>query len=150
MKKPAKSFMRKELRVIIDTNVFVSALIGKSKTIAHLYEPFLDVEFTPLLSFEMMQELVGIIRRPKLKKYLKVEDIKHFEKLIKTDTIPVITSQKVDICRDAKDNMILECAASSKPKPDFIVTGDKDLLVLKTFQKVPIVTPKEFIARLKK
>jgi putative PIN family toxin of toxin-antitoxin system len=127
----------------------VSALIGKGKTLSQLYEAFLDAKFTPLLSPEMMGELVGVIRRPKFKKYLKVEDLKRFEKLIETDTIPIVASHKLSICRDPKDNMLLECALSSEIKPDFIVTGDEDLLILKSFHDIPIITPKEFLNRLR-
>jgi putative PIN family toxin of toxin-antitoxin system len=141
--------MKSELKVVIDTNVFVSALIGKSKTLSRLYEAFLDAKFTPLLSLDMLAELVEVIRRHKFKKYLKLEDVKRFEELIKTDTILVAVSRTVNICRDQKDNILLECAACAERKPDFIVSGDDDLLVLKSFHGIPIIRPKDFLKYLK-
>jgi len=54
----------------------------------------------------------------------------------------VIVTSNVNICRDAKDNFLLSLAKDSKA--DFLITGDKDLLVLKQFEGVQIVTIAEF------
>ena len=51
-----------------------------------------------------------------------------------------------DAVRDPKDRMILACAVGGKA--DIIVSGDKDLLVVKTYRDIPIVTPAEFLAIL--
>jgi putative PIN family toxin of toxin-antitoxin system len=52
----------------------------------------------------------------------------------------------VKVCRDPKDNMFLECAALTRA--DFIVAGDKDLLVLGNYRHTRIVTPAQYIALL--
>jgi uncharacterized protein len=49
----------------------------------------------------------------------------------------------VDVCRDPKDNMFLECAALAKA--EYIIAGDKDLLILGTFRGTRIITPNEYI-----
>jgi len=141
--------MKKEPKVIIDTNVFVSALIGKSKTFIRLYEAFVNVKFTPILSLEMRIELFEVIRRQKFKKYITSDEIKRFEELISVDSISVIATKRINICRDIKDNILLECAISSEIKPDCIVTGDNDLLILKSFHNIPIIEPQEFISQLR-
>jgi uncharacterized protein len=51
--------------------------------------------------------------------------------------------EKIDVCRDSKDNMILELAVAGKA--DFIITGDKDLKVLNPFRKIQILSPAEFL-----
>jgi predicted nucleic acid-binding protein len=51
-------------------------------------------------------------------------------------------SETVDICRDPKDNMFLECAVAVNAY--YLVSGDSDLLVLKEFKKIPIVTVNQF------
>ena len=51
-------------------------------------------------------------------------------------------TSNVDLCRDAKDNFLLSLAKDSKS--DFLITGDKDLLVLKEFEKTRIVTIAEY------
>jgi predicted nucleic acid-binding protein len=50
----------------------------------------------------------------------------------------------LDVCRDSEDHIILECAVQSHA--DFIVTGDKDLLVLKEFLGTRIVAPADFLS----
>lgn len=52
--------------------------------------------------------------------------------------------KKVTICRDFKDNILLEVALTGKA--DFLVSGDKDLLVLKKFKKTKIIFPADFLA----
>jgi putative PIN family toxin of toxin-antitoxin system len=67
--------------------------------------------------------------------------------LLKEKAEIVESTEKVSLCRDPKDNIVLECASAGMP--DFIVTGDKDLLSIKEFNNIPIITPKEFIKLLK-
>jgi len=55
----------------------------------------------------------------------------------------VKTKEEITVCRDPKDNMILELAVAGQA--DYIVTGDKDLLALNPFRKIQIVTPAEFL-----
>ena len=52
-------------------------------------------------------------------------------------------TQKVEDCRDPKDNFILECALEAQP--DYIVTGDSDLLVLHPYKGIKIITPTKFL-----
>ncbi|HEV8160029.1 MAG TPA: putative toxin-antitoxin system toxin component, PIN family, partial [Pyrinomonadaceae bacterium] len=56
----------------------------------------------------------------------------------------VETSETIVVCRDPKDDKLLELALSGNA--DFLVTGDKDLLVLNPFRGgVKIITPREFL-----
>lgn len=58
-----------------------------------------------------------------------------------------ITGSVSGVCRDPKDDFILECAA--KANADLIVTGDKDLLSLNSFGTIKIVTPRQYMDRTK-
>jgi predicted nucleic acid-binding protein len=61
-----------------------------------------------------------------------------------SSAIRVEVSGKIQgICRDPKDDMVLECAAVSGA--EIIVSGDKDLLVLKNYQGIRVVTPRGFL-----
>ncbi len=53
--------------------------------------------------------------------------------------------EKIFVCRDPKDNMILELAVAGNA--DFIVTGDQDLLTLNPFRKIKIVNPVNFLKK---
>ncbi|MBI5873893.1 MAG: putative toxin-antitoxin system toxin component, PIN family [Candidatus Omnitrophica bacterium] len=139
--------MKKELRAVIDTNVIISAAIGKSAVFTKIYDSFVNSLFTPVLSVSLREEIFGAVRKPSLRKYFRAEEMKRFRELIKVDTLLVTPSKKIVLCRDAKDNIVLEAALEAKA--DLIVTGDKDLLCLNPFQNIRIITPKEFVDRLK-
>jgi putative PIN family toxin of toxin-antitoxin system len=64
---------------------------------------------------------------------------------LKGSTRVIVTGDLTGICRDPKDDFILECAV--KGRADLIVTGDKDLLALGSFEGVAILTPREYLDR---
>ncbi len=59
----------------------------------------------------------------------------------------VSPDQKVNVCRDKKDNFLIESALEGKA--DYLVTGDDDLLLLNPFQNIKIIKPKDFEKMLK-
>ena len=140
--------MRKELRAVIDTNIIISAVIGKSTTLINIYNCFVDNLFTPIFSPHLQEEILDVIKRPHIRKYFRAKEINKFKKLIKADSILVIPSNKLSLCRDSSDNFILEAAVEAKA--DFIVTGDKDLLSLQKSFGIPIVNAFQFSKILNK
>jgi putative PIN family toxin of toxin-antitoxin system len=136
----------KEPKVVIDSNVLVSALKGKT-THALLYTAFKESRFKLVISTEIIKELAAVLYRPHLK--INPRDIKELFRLIKANSIRInLPPPFITACRDPKDNFILELAV--KAEADFIVTGDKDLLVLNPFKGISIVTLNEFISCLNK
>ncbi len=132
--------MAKKNRIIIDTNLWISFLITKNYDF--LDELIESKKLELIFSSESLEEFLNVIKRPKLIKYFHQDDIDlildifgKYSKLIK------VTS-KTDACRDAKDNFLLSLAKDGKA--DFLITGDKDLLVLNKFEKTKIVTMSEF------
>ena len=63
--------------------------------------------------------------------------------LIREHSLRVRLYGTVSVCRDPGDNMVLECA--ERARADLIVTGDKDLLVLRSYKSTSIVTPAEYL-----
>ena len=53
-------------------------------------------------------------------------------------------SGTLHVCRDPNDDMVLECAVLSRAKT--IISGDKDLLALRTYQEIRIVTPAQYLS----
>ena len=134
----------KRLQVILDTNLWISFLITKtlSKLDKHLQQGKMQLVF----SEESFTEFLEVANRLKFKKYFTHSDIKElFEYMHQYGKIIEVES-KVTICRDYKDNFWLELAQDSKA--DYLVTGDKDLLVLKKFGKTKILTFKDFIKEI--
>lgn len=131
-------------RVVIDTNVLISALLFKSSV------PFRAVELAEkqgliLYSEATLKELEQVLNRQKFNKYLSLEDRQVF--LLKFISLSqlVTTTEKIAVCRDEKDNKFLELAVSGNANA--IVTGDLDVLTLNPFQAVEIFTPDMFIDR---
>ena len=140
MTKPAKSSMT---IAVIDTNVFVSALIG-SPTCREIYQLLKEDRFRLIISGELISELKTVLARAKfgLSKGEVAIAILH----IRRKAQKVKPSERILLCRDVKDNIVLEAASAART--DFIVTGDKDLLSLKAFRKTLIVTPRKFLNAL--
>lgn len=134
-----------KIKAIIDTNVFVKALIG-SPINEKVYNTFENDLFELILSKKMLEEIADVLSRPKLG--IDLEDIKEALRLIKRKAKIIEATTKIDACRDSSDNIILEAAVSAKA--DIIVTNDKDLLILNPFRNIPIIPPSEFLKILKK
>jgi putative PIN family toxin of toxin-antitoxin system len=127
------------MRVVLDTNVFVSAFVfgGLPGKILDLYT---DEAFVLYLSDEIVAEL----RRVLTESFdWSQEDIDAVLEPILSRVEVVIPTPGILGSRDLNDNHILACAHASKA--DAIVTGDNDLLVLKEFEGVPIITPRGFV-----
>jgi putative PIN family toxin of toxin-antitoxin system len=127
-----------KLRVVIDTNIFISGLNwgGNPKMIL---DQWLCHKFDLLLSPYLASEIVSTYQDFKQ----PTDNIKQLKLYLETKTIKVVPTKKVTICRDKKDKQILDLCLFGKA--DFLITGDKDLLALKKFEKTSIVKPKEFL-----
>jgi putative PIN family toxin of toxin-antitoxin system len=126
--------------VVADTNVLVSALIGKR--LRTFFETLAENKFRLCFSEQTFEELFIVLSRPKFSPYLSQSDIQEFKELMYYHSKLVFPKETIHKCRDPKDNIFLECAVE-KPV-DYVVTGDSDLLVLHPFRGIPIITPEEF------
>lgn len=128
------------IRVIIDTNLWISFLISKQLGRADFLFERDDIIF--LFSQESLEEFVEVARRPKLRKYFPIEKIGELFDLIAEIGEIVAVSAVVNVCRDPKDNFLL--ALSHDGNADYLVTGDNDLLEIKRFGDTEILTFSEF------
>jgi len=128
-------------KVTLDTNILISALGWEGKP-RQVFEKVLDGEIELIISEEHFEELSGVLDYPKLD--FTEEEKDRFKSLVLGIAALVKPIEKIDVIKqDPDDNMILEAAVAGKA--DFIVTGDPDLLVLKEFRSIRIVTAKEFL-----
>jgi len=131
-----------KVRCVADTNVLISALLLKNSP------PFQSVEQiflkgVMLRSEATLAELRRVLEKKKLERYVTTEERQIFLAKFLMESELVAISERVEACRDPKDNQFLELAVNGKA--DFIVTGDEDLLVLHPFRAVQIVTPRNFL-----
>ena len=129
------------LRLVVDANVWVSYLLTRS--FGRLNELVTGPSFQLLRSDALMVELTDVLDRPRLRRQLAPNDVKELLELIIRSSRYIEVSSTVDVCRDPDDNHLL--ALCKDGNADLLITGDKDLLVLKTFSKTRILPPAEFI-----
>ena len=135
--------MKKKIRFIFDTNIWISFLITKS--IKGIDRLIFNDKATLLFSNESMTEFIDVTSREKLKPYFTKDDIASLIDLIEEYGEIVEVKSKVDICRDKKDNFLLSLAKDGKA--DYLITGDKDLLVLDNFGKTKIIKLTDFLEK---
>ena len=134
----------KSKKIILDTNLWISFLISKKfNSIDKLIE---NKRITLIFSDELISEFVEVVNRPKFEKYFSKNDIEkildyfdQYGKLIKVKS-------DIRICRDEKDNFLLNLSIDSKA--DYLITGDNDLLVLEKIERTKIMNFTDFIEHI--
>ena len=129
-------------RFVFDTNVIVSALLFNDSIPGQAFIRALNHGMI-LVSGALVGELSRVLARDRFDRYVTREERDEFlESLIRESNLIEIT-EAVQVCRDPKDDQVLELAVNGNAT--YIVTGDADLLVLNPFRGVEIVTPAEFL-----
>lgn len=115
------------IRVVIDTNIWVSSLLNPYGFPATLRKYFEKGAFQAIISEPILEELAEVLTRPKIKdKYgISENDISELLVLIEERAESVLLSGDITICRDKDDNLIIETAI--KGKAAFLVTRDDDI-----------------------
>ena len=131
----------KSLRVIIDTNLWISYIL--SKKLDQLDGLISSNKSQLLFSLELLQEIEATIKKPKLQKYFDKTSLE--EMLITFEPFIELVSvrSKVKVCRDSKDDFLLALAKDGKA--DYLLTGDKDLLEIKRYDNTIIMTISDFL-----
>lgn len=129
-------------KVIIDTNLWISFLIGKERV--SLKGLIVNGQVQPVFSKESLDELKQVTQRPKLQKYFPLEKVNELLLFLKAISLFVQVQSNVEVCRDPKDNFLLALAKDSQA--DYLITGDQDLLILECFQSTTIISYRNFLS----
>jgi putative PIN family toxin of toxin-antitoxin system len=131
----------KVVRVVIDTNVLISALLfgGIPGRLILLWK---SARIQPLASQEMIDEVLRVLAYPKFS--LSPEEIEFllYEEILPWFEIVATAAGSPLIADDPSDDMFLWCARDGKA--DWIISGDEHLLQLRDFE-IPILSPRQFI-----
>ena len=130
------------MRVVIDTNVLISAIFwtGKPKQILNKVR---QEEITFLTSEFILEELKNVLRKADKPFKLSEEDADRIVIAMRELAVVVKIGSHVSVCQDENDNRVLECALDGNA--DCIITGDFHLLQLGSFQKINIMTVSDFL-----
>ena len=122
-------------KVIIDSNIWISFMIGK--TLRNLAHHIRNRHITIITCTEQLQELSDAFRKPKLQKYFQENQITTFFTFLKgvSHIVPIKTINP--LCRDPKDDYLL--ALSIQSYAHYLVTGDLDLLDIQKINNTNII-----------
>ena len=129
------------MKVVVDTNVFVSAAL-KDKSLPAMAVHMIEQRGVLLKSIATERQLFEVIARPYLVSLISPITRDWLKKLLASAETVTIT-ERIAACRDPTDDKFLELAVNGQA--DFIVSGDSDLLTLNPFRGIPIIQPAAFV-----
>ena len=94
------------LRAVIDTNVFVTALL-RGVASRCIYDIFLNGAFTLVFSHDTLAELIDVLTRPSLQVLTSDTEVTRLLTAIKRDGVIARPTTRITACRDPKDNIFL-------------------------------------------
>ncbi len=133
------------MRVVLDTNILVSALIAPAGNPAAIYNAWEQGKFTLLTCTEHLDELRATLQKPRVADLIKPYKAGRLVNQIKKLAEEVGELPRVKRSPDSCDNFLLALAEAGHA--DYLVTGDKSgLLVLANHKSMRIITAREFAA----
>lgn len=134
------------MRVVLDTNQHISAIIrpdGNSAQILRLWRiGLIEIAISPA----MLEEFAVVVHRPRIQQRYNLSDtdIAEYIEVLNTFAIVVPGTITVDAVPDDPDNnIIIACAIEAET--DMIISGDQHLLLLGSYQGIPIVKAVDFL-----
>jgi putative PIN family toxin of toxin-antitoxin system len=130
-----------EIRIILDTNVWISYAIGKKMD--SLKDVLVNKVFQSYICDELINEFVDVSGRPKIRKYISENRRSDTIKLMKMTGRQVVLKLKIAGGDDPKDFYLLSLAKQIKAQ--YLITGDRGLLSLDPFSGTRVVNYNEFV-----
>lgn len=132
------------IRVVVDTNLWISSLIGKH--IEHLRSYFENKHILNVMSQELLDEVIDVALRPKFRRYFTEDDVNVMTDWLQHHSTFFEIGEVPQRCRDPKDDYLLELAVQAKAI--YLVSGDDDLLSIGEIEGCRIMTFAQFIEEL--
>jgi putative PIN family toxin of toxin-antitoxin system len=130
------------MKVVFDTNIFISAFVIPGSQAEKAMLRIIEGMDVLLLSKGILDELLSVLS---IKFSRNKEEISRVAVILSEIAEWVEPSKKIKVLSDEPDNRILECAVSGNA--DVIVTGDKEILRLVEYEKIKIISLKEYLEK---
>ena len=130
------------IRIVFDTNVVISAMIFAGSMPRRAIELAL-LKGTILISAALSEEMNRVIAQDRFDKYVSRRQREGFLELLIRESEHIEITESIQVCRDPKDDRVLELAVCGNAA--YIVTGDADLLVLNPFRGIEVLRPADFL-----
>lgn len=134
------------MRVVLDTNVLVSALLAKGGTMETVWTTWRSGRFDVLACEELFVEVREVLERPKLRRLLTRRGVDSLLDALRTTGVAVALREPYPSAPDPDDDFVLALVRDGAA--DALVTGDAALIDLGTFEGAPIIRPIEFVDAL--
>ena len=133
------------MRAVVDTNILIRALIKPQGTVGPVLGRLVAGDYVLIYSEPLLSELLAKLILPRIRQKYHITDeaVQRTLALIALRGERVRPARSVRVCRDPKDNMLIEAALAGQA--EYTVTGDDDLLVLKRFEGAHMVGPRAFL-----
>jgi|SRR3712207_5545332 len=138
------------MRVVLDTNIIISALLFAQGNAGAILKAWENRAFDLVVSPEILAEYEAALKDPQLRKRLKVSEEEITKLITEMEQVAVVVVPHVRlrvVKNDPDDNKFLECAVATNAA--YIVSGDKELLILSHYQNIYILKPAFFVTVLK-
>ncbi len=134
----------KRSKIVLDTNVVISAAISSDGNPAKIFEMLIGEEVENFTTIEIIDEIKEVFGRPRIMKYLSLVEIQFIIDTFVRFSTQIESAVKIKAVKDdPDDNKFLECAITANA--DYIISGDPHLLNIKEFRGIKIVSPAQFI-----
>lgn len=133
-----------KLRFVVDNNVLVSSILIASSPPDTALKKIRSLG-NILYSLPTFQELQEILNRPKFDRYVSLNIRLQFLAKLKLESEEVEILERIKVCRDEKDDKFLEVAVNGNA--NYLIAGDKDLLVLHPFRNIEIISVNDFLSQ---
>lgn len=134
------------MRAVLDTNVLISGIFWSGSP-SKILDAWTDEKFNIVVSEPILAEYSRVLKNFEKRKKRTDGIARSWILYIAQNSILVEVSKEFKICRDPFDDMFLECAVSGRA--EYIISGDQDLLEVKEFMSRKVITPSEFLKKLK-
>lgn len=126
---------KRKIRVIVDTNCWISFLIGKrlSRLVDLLSREYVQL----IICNELLAEIRDVTSRPKFAKHFPSEEVESLIEFMQIIGEQVEPHSKIQLCRDESDDYLLNLAVEAHAQ--YLVTGDQDLLIIRKIEDCSIV-----------
>lgn len=142
--------MTDDTRVVLDTNVLISGLFAiKNSPSSKILDAIRKQRIILVISPAIVEEIAEVLNRDRVVKRTKMsikERSEFVDMLVERSDVTEGKQMRQIVSRDIKDDKFLACAVEAKA--DYIITGDKDLLILKKYEGIQILTPREFLENM--
>ena len=132
------------LRVVLDTNVYISMFTQPDRPIYQIWEQAVRRQYHLLISRAILDEVADVLRSD-----FGWDDraiVRHLKLLFRAGELVTPTQPLAVIANDPDDNRILECAVEGRA--NLIVSGDRHLRRLRVYQGIFIIRPIDFLRTL--